>query len=99
MTAQTGVKISATVDRAVLSGVVAAAAGMALSMGFKLVGGYLRDPIGLLFGFAAFAAVSIFHLSLPLTVLVLAPIAMAWYWPRGTSVTTPAEEVTSGRRH
>jgi chromate transport protein ChrA len=30
--------------RATLSGVVAAAAGMALSMGFKLIGNYLRQP-------------------------------------------------------
>src|SRR5262249_8571854 len=31
--------------RATLDGVVAAAAGMALSMGFKLVGAYVGDPI------------------------------------------------------
>ncbi len=77
--------------RATLSGVVAAAAGMALSMGFKLIGNYLRQPAALLFAAAAFAGVSIFHVSLPLVVLVLAPLAMAWYWPRGE--TPPAEEV------
>jgi chromate transporter len=83
--------------RATLSGVVAAAAGMALSMGFKLIGNYLRQPAALLFGAAAFAGVSVFRLSLPLVVLVLAPLAMAWYWPRGA--TPPAQEVRgAGRR-
>ncbi len=69
--------------RATLAGVVAAAAGMALSMGFKLIGGYLRDPVALLFAAAAFVAVGLFHFSLPLVVVALAPLAMAWYWPRG----------------
>ena len=77
--------------RSPLTGVVAAAAGMALSMGVKLIGNYLRQPAALLFATAAFVGVTLFHLSLPLVVLVLAPLAMAWYWPRGT--TPPAEEV------
>lgn len=68
---------------ATLSGVVAAAAGMALSMGFKIVGNYLRDPASLLFAAAAFLAVILFHVRLPIVVLVLAPLAMAWFWPRG----------------
>jgi chromate transporter len=83
--------------RAVLGGVVAAAAGMALSMGVKLIGGYLRDPAGLLFAAAAFAAVTLMHVSLPLVVLVLTPLAMFWYWPRGE--TPPAEEVVDAGRH
>ncbi len=82
--------------RATLSGVVAAAAGMALSMGFKLVGNYFRDPVGLLFAAAGFVAVSILHISLPIVVLVLAPVAMAWYWPRGTAV--PVREIKRGPR-
>jgi chromate transporter len=77
--------------RATLSGVVAAAAGMALSMGFKLIGNYLRQPAALLFGATAFVGVSVFHFSLPVVVLVLAPLAMAYYWPRDT--TRPAQEV------
>jgi len=82
--------------RAVLSGVVAAAAGMAMSMGFKLIGNYLRQPMALAFAAAAFAGVSVFHYSLPVVVVVLAPLAMIWYWPRGT---TPApEEVSRERR-
>jgi len=69
--------------QAVLSGVVAAAAGMALSMGFKIVGNYLRQWDALLFGAAAFAGVSLLKISLPIVVLVLAPLAMVWFWPRG----------------
>lgn len=83
--------------RAVLSGVVAAAAGMALSMGFKLIGNYLRQPDALLFAAAAFAGVSVLHLSLPLVVVVLAPLAMAWYWPRGKAAVV--EEGSGERRH
>jgi chromate transporter len=83
--------------RATLSGVVAAAAGMALSMGVKLIGNYWRQPDALVFAAAAFAAVSLFRVSLPVVVLVLAPLAMAWYWPRGPQ--PPAEEVARAGRH
>jgi chromate transporter len=83
--------------RATLSGVVAAAAGMALSMGVKLIGNYWREPAALAFAAAAFAAVSLFRVSLPVVVLVLAPLAMAWYWPRGPQ--PPAEEVGRAGRH
>lgn len=82
--------------RATLTGVVAAAAGMALSMGFKLIGNYLRDPVALLFAAAAFVAVSVLHYSLPMVVLVLAPLAMAWYWPRDGAA--PAPEGRRGQR-
>ncbi|MBX3024011.1 chromate transporter [bacterium] len=68
--------------QATLSGVVAAAAGMALSMGFKIVGGYLRQLDALLFAAAAFVAVTVLHVRLPLVVLVLAPLTMLWFWPR-----------------
>jgi len=69
--------------QATLTGVVAAAAGMALSMGFKIVGNYLRQWDAMLFGAAAFVGVTVLKISLPLVVLVLAPLAMAWFWPRG----------------
>ncbi len=75
--------------QAVLSGVVAAAAGMALSMGFKIVGTYVRQWDAMLFGIAAFVGVTVLRISLPLVVVVLAPLAMAWFWPRGES---PAAE-------
>jgi chromate transporter len=76
--------------QATLAGVVAAAAGMALSMGFKIVGAYLRSPDALLFAAAAFVGVSVLHVRLPLVVLVLAPLAMAWFWPRGGDATPDA---------
>ncbi|MGD9762325.1 MAG: chromate transporter [Candidatus Binatia bacterium] len=69
--------------RATLTGVVAAAAGMALSMGFKIVGNYLHQPDAVVFAAAAFVAVSFLHLHLAVVVLVLAPLAMLWFWPRG----------------
>lgn len=69
--------------QATLSGVVAAAAGMALSMGFKIVGGYLRQIDALLFAAAAFVGVTVLHVRLPIVVVVLAPLAMLWFWPRG----------------
>jgi chromate transporter len=76
--------------QATLTGVVAAAAGMALSMGFKIVGNYVRQWDAMLFGVAAFAGVSVLKISLPLVVLVLAPLAMLWFWPRGRA--TPPEQ-------
>ncbi|MDX2166053.1 MAG: chromate transporter [Deltaproteobacteria bacterium] len=74
--------------QAVLSGVVAAAAGMALSMGFKIVGNYLRQWDAMLFGIAAFVGVSVLKISLPIVVVVLAPLAMLWFWPRGAAAPT-----------
>lgn len=69
------------IDR-VLAGVVAAAAGMALSMGFKILHEYWRDPVALLLAVAVFTAMELFHLRLIPVVLVSGPLAMAWYWPR-----------------
>jgi chromate transporter len=69
------------VDR-VLAGVITASAGMALSMGFKLVGGYNRDPVAMLLAAGSFVAMSVFHVRLIPLVLVTGPLAMAWYWPR-----------------
>ncbi|WP_231598194.1 MULTISPECIES: chromate transporter [unclassified Synechococcus] len=69
------------VDR-VLAGVVAAAAGMALSMGFKILHTYLGDRMALLLAAVTFLALTLGHLRLVPVVLVLGPLAMAWYWPR-----------------
>lgn len=70
-----------SVDR-VLAGVVAAAAGMALSMGFKILGDYWRDPMALVLAAVSFAAMTFFHVSVIILVLCLGPLAMLWYWPR-----------------
>jgi chromate transporter len=72
------------VDR-VLAGVVAAAAGMALSMGFKILGTYRRDPLALLLAALVFVALAFGHQRLVPVVLVSGPIAMALYWPRQPS--------------
>jgi len=72
------------VDR-VLAGVVAAAAGMALSMGFRILGEYRRDPFALLLAGAVFLALTLGNLRLIPVILVAAPLAMAWYWPRQSS--------------
>jgi len=69
------------IDR-VLAGVVAAAAGMALSMGFKILDQYLKDPVALLLAALVFGALAFGHLRLVPVILVSGPIAMAWYWPR-----------------
>jgi len=67
---------------AVLSGVVAAAAGMALSMGFKIAGQYMRDPVAVVLATCVFLALNNFHQRLIPVILVSGPVAMAWYWPR-----------------
>lgn len=69
------------VDR-LLAGVVAAAAGMALSMGFKILDQYWKDGVALLLAGAVFFALTVFHARLIPVVLVSGPLAMAWYWPR-----------------
>ncbi|MCS5707238.1 chromate transporter [Synechococcus sp. FGCU-3] len=72
------------VDR-VLAGVVAAAAGMALSMGFKILHQYWRDPVALLLAAGVFVAMVVFKVRLIPVVLITGPLAMAWYWPRRTT--------------
>ncbi|MFM8524618.1 MAG: chromate transporter [Cyanobacteriota bacterium] len=69
------------IDR-VLAGVVAAAAGMALSMGFKILHQYWHDRMALLLAGCVFLAMDVFHLRLIPVLLISAPLAMAWYWPR-----------------
>jgi chromate transporter len=71
------------VDR-VLAGVITASAGMALSMGFKIAGAYSRDPAAMVLAGASFIAMSVFHVRLVPLVLVVGPLAMAWYWPRNS---------------
>ena len=72
-----------------LNGAVAAAAGMALSMGFRLLGRYGRDPVALLLALATFLALDAFQVRLVPLVLVVGPLAMAWYWPRGSGREAP----------
>jgi chromate transporter len=69
------------VDR-LLAGVVAAAAGMALSMGFKILDQYWKDGVALLLAVSVFLALTVFHARLVPVVLISGPLAMAWYWPR-----------------
>ena len=69
------------VDR-LLAGVVAAAAGMALSMGFKILDQYWKDGVALLLAGGVFLALTVFHARLIPVVLASGPLAMAWYWPR-----------------
>lgn len=69
------------VDR-LLAGVVAAAAGMALSMGFKILDQYWKDGVALALAAGVFLAMSVFHARLVPVVLLTGPLAMAWYWPR-----------------
>ena len=76
------------IDR-VLAGVVAAAAGMALSMGFKILGQYRGDPIALLLAAGTLVAMEGFRVRLVPLVLVAGPLAMAWYWPRGGTTRLP----------
>ena len=69
------------VDR-VLAGMVAVAAGLALSMGFKILPSYRKDPLALVLAALVFLAMEVFHVRLVPLLLVLSPLAMAWYWPR-----------------
>lgn len=67
---------------ALLRGAVAAAAGMTLSMGVKVLEPFLRQPGALALAAAAFVAVALLHYPLVAVVAVLAPLGMLWAWPR-----------------
>jgi chromate transporter len=76
------------VDR-VLAGMVAVAAGLALSMGFKILPAYRRDPVALLLAALVFVAMEGFHVRLVPLLLVISPLAMLWYWPRSLEEPRP----------
>jgi chromate transporter len=69
------------VDR-VLAGMVAVAAGLALSMGFKILPTYRKDPLALALAALVVVAMLGFNVRLVPLLLGLSPLAMAWYWPR-----------------
>ena len=69
--------------QAVMIGLVAAAAGMTLSVGVKLALGYMRRPVALALAVAAFVGVATVRWPLLLVLAVLGPLGIAWYWPRG----------------
>jgi chromate transporter len=69
------------VDR-LLAGMVAVAAGLALSMGFKILPAYRQDPVALALAGVVFVAMAVFHLRLVPLLLLISPLAMLWYWPR-----------------
>ena len=66
-----------------LSGLAAAAAGMALSMGFKILGVYKKDYLALAIAVIVFVCLQGFKFPLIPVVLVAGPISMSLYWPRG----------------
>jgi chromate transporter len=76
------------VDR-LLAGMVAVAAGLALSMGLKILPVYRKDPLALALAALVFIAMVGFHVRLVPLLLVISPLAMAWYWPRSKAPNQP----------
>jgi chromate transporter len=76
------------VDR-MLAGMVAVAAGLALSMGFKILPAYRRDPVALALAALVFVAMEAFHVRLVPLLLALSPLGMFWYWPRSPQEPQP----------
>ena len=66
-----------------LAGLAAAAAGMALSMGFKILEVYKTDYLALAIAVIVFFSLQVFRFHLIPVVLVAGPVAMSLYWPRG----------------
>src|SRR5262249_30993414 len=75
--------------QAVMTGLVAAAAGMTLSVGVKLGLSYMRRPMALALAVAAFVGVVVMRWPLLLVLGALAPVGIAWYWPRGDAHRSP----------
>jgi len=67
--------------------VVAAAAGMALSMGFKILHEYWKDPLAILLALLTFLALQVAHFQLIPVVLLGGSVAIAIYWPRAKAST------------
>jgi chromate transporter len=69
----------------VLGGVSAAAAGLVIATGLRMLRPHCRRPAALLFAALAFAGMVLTHLPLPVVLLGLAPFSIAgpWLWTRG----------------
>jgi len=83
--------------QATMAGLVAAAAGMTLSVGVKLSLGYVRQPVALLLAVAAFVGVAVMRWPLLLVLGILGPIGIACYWPRGGHEGHEGNEGAPGR--
>ena len=68
-----------------LAGLAAAAAGMALSMGFKILDVYKTDYLALVIAGIVFICLQVFKFHLIPVVLIAGPLSMMLYWPRGGS--------------
>jgi len=66
-----------------LAGLAAAAAGMALSMGFKILDVYKKDYLALVIAVIVFVCLQGFKFPLIPVVLLAGAISMSLYWPRG----------------
>ncbi|MFC5068195.1 chromate transporter [Flaviflagellibacter deserti] len=66
----------------VLKGLGAAAAGLVIAMALRLLAGIGKEPVPLLFVAAGFVAVGLLRLPLVPTMLVLAPLSIAYSWTR-----------------
>ena len=66
-----------------LAGLAAAAAGMALSMGFKILDVYKTDYLALAIAVIVFVCLQGFKFPLIPVVLISGAISMSLYWPRG----------------
>ena len=77
--------------------VSAVAAGMAVAMGVKLARPYATRPDAIVLAVAAFVAVHVFHGRIPVVVGVLAPVAMAWFWPRAPKASPPPRTAPAAR--
>jgi chromate transporter len=78
---------------AALNGVAAAATGLLLATTYQLGSKELGGWVDLLFVALTTVAVSVFHVSLPLTLFTLGPLAIWWYRP-----VKPAADAGAARR-
>jgi chromate transporter len=68
--------------QATLTGLVAAGAGLTLSMAVKAGLDIVRQPMAVTLAIAAFLGMAILRWPLWLVLALLAPIGVVWYWPR-----------------
>lgn len=82
---------------AALNGVAAAATGLLLATTYQLGRKELGGWVDLLFVALTTAAVSVFHVSLPITLVTLGPLAIWWYRPTKATV-DPQRAAAGGER-
>jgi chromate transporter len=81
--------------KALLAGITAVACGLMASMVFEAGEKAIKGIFDIVLILITFALVRFLHLSVPLTILIVAPLAIWWHRPKPAKATNPTDSAAS----